>query len=234
MSKPVFTIIEEHDALMSEIEDLGGEITPELAAKLFINENELANKIRAYYFIIKTKEADINLIKDEKERLDDVKKTKENAIKQLKKAVNLAVETFGTLKPSGVKGLDLGDLKVWQKKTEALELLGEVDDPRFCYKDVSFNFGYSQYEEFMKYIEGTTFEADAHSKIVPDKDSIKQWRINNEETHKILRNKASEITNPECEFVPELLPDEEEIQREKDLKVILATELKHNSTVIFK
>ena len=233
MTKPVFTIIQEYDELMNQIEELDGEITPEIASKLIINENELAQKIRAYYFVIKTKEAEINLAKEEQERLNNVKKTKENLIKRLKKVVDLAVETFGTVKPSGVKGLDLGDLKVWQKKTKALELLRDIDDPRFCDKLFTFQFRYSDAEEFLNYIEGTTFADVISTKIITDKESLKQWLIDNEEEHKMLRQKAAEITEVEFEDTNIQLI-EEETQEDKDTKVLLATELKHNSTVIFK
>lgn len=232
MTKPVFTIIQEYDALMSEIEELGGEVTPEIAAKLVINENELAQKIRAYYFVIKTEEAKINLAKEEQERLNNVKKTKENLIKRLKKVVDLAVETFGTIQPSGAKGLDLGDLKVWQKKTKALELLGEIDDERFCEKKFTFNTTYDRYA----FILDALNHLDISPIITIDlyKDKLKQWLIDNEEEHKILRQKANEITEVEFEDTNIQLVGQEETEEDKDTKIILATQLNYNSTVIFK
>jgi len=235
MSKPVFTIISEYDAIISEIEELGGEVTPELAVKLAINEKELAQKIRAYYFVIKTKEAEINLAKDEQERLNNVRKTKENVIKRLKNVVDLAVETFGTTKPSGTKGIDLGDLKVWQKKTEALELFGDIDDERFCEKKFAFNTTYDRYA----FILDALNHLDISPIITIDlaKDKLKQWLIDNKEEHKTLRQKASEITNVEFEENDNfdvMQIQKEETQEDKDLKVILASNIKHNSTVIFK
>ena len=232
MSKPVFTIISEYDAIISEIEELGGEVTPELAVKLAINEKELAQKIRAYYFVIKTKEAEINLAKDEQERLNNVRKTKENVIKRLKNVVDLAVETFGTTKPSGAKGIDLGDLKVWQKKTEALELFGDIDDERFCEKKFAFNTTYDRYA----FILDALNHLDISPIITIDlaKDKLKQWLIDNKEEHKTLRQKASEITNVEFEEINGIPLPVEETQEDKDLKVILASNIKHNSTVIFK
>jgi len=235
MSKPVFTIISEYDAIISEIEELGGEVTPELAVKLAINEKELAQKIRAYYFVIKTKEAEINLAKDEQERLNNVRKTKENVIKRLKNVVDLAVETFGTTKPSGAKGIDLGDLKVWQKKTEALELFGDIDDERFCEKKFAFNTTYDRYA----FILDALNHLDISPIITIDlaKDKLKQWLIDNKEEHKTLRQKASEITNVEFEEDDNFDVTQiqtEETQEDKDLKIILASNIKHNSTVIFK
>lgn len=234
MTKPVFTIIEEYDTLINEIEELGGEITPEIAEKLAINKQELATKIKAYYFIIKTKEAEINLAKEEQERLSEVRKTKENVIKRLKKTVDLAVEVFGTLKPSGVKGLDLKDLKVWQKKTEALNIIGDIDDPRFCDQVFTFQFRYSEANEFLKYLEETSFMDAMSTKIVVDKETLKNWLIDNEEKNKELRRKASEITEVEFEDTNIQFVGKEETQEDKDTKIVLATELIHNSTVIFK
>lgn len=237
MTKPVFTIIEEYNTLIDAIEELDGEITPEIAEKLIINEQELATKIRAYYFVIKTKEAEIKLAKEEQERLDDVRKRKETVIKRLKKTVDLAVETFGTPKPSGAKGLDLGDLKVWQKKTEALNIIGDIDDPRFCDQLFTFQFRYSDAEEFLKYLAETTFIDAMSTKIIVDKDALKQWLIENEEKNKELRKKASEITEVEFENIYDAniqLVGQEETQEDKDTKIVLATELLHNSTVIFK
>ncbi|MCK9429711.1 MAG: siphovirus Gp157 family protein [Candidatus Omnitrophica bacterium] len=235
MSKPVFTIISEYDAIISEIEELGGEITPELAVKLAINEQELAQKIRAYYFVIKTKEAEINLAKEEQERLNDVRKTKENVIKRLKNVVDLAVETFGIVKPSGAKGIDLGNLKVWQKKTIALELLGDIDDARFCNKQISFSLTYEDANYLLKLIEeeGKNFLIPTISNQVL-KDKLKSWLIDNEDYLKELKKKASEITDVEFEEINGIPLPVEETQEDKDLKVILASNIKHNSTVIFK
>lgn len=237
MTKPVFSIIEEYNALIAEIEDLDGEITPELAAKLAINENELAQKIRAYYFVIKTKEAEINLAKEEQERLNEVRKTKENVIKRLKKIVDLAVETFGTIKHSGAKGLDLGDLKVWQKKTVALELLGEIDDERFCNKKLTFTLSYDEAFKLSKLLAENHLKTKETyipvTSIEVIKDKLKQWLIDNEEQYKLLRQKASEITTVEFENTNIQLVGEEETQEKKDMKITLASELKHNSTVIF-
>lgn len=233
----VFDITAEHAALMMEIEEAGGEITPELATRLNINENELATKVRAYYYIIKTAESQIKLAKDEQERLDNVKTTKENLITRLKKTVDIALEEFGTIKKDAkVKSLDLGDLKVWQKKSESLSITGEIDDPRFCEKQYVFTLRYSTAEEFLKYLEGTTFADEPSIKTIVDKDSLKSWLLEHEQEHKELRQKASEITEVEFENSEDVkwANGYVETQEDKDLQVILATELKHNSTVVFK
>ena len=231
----VFDITIEHAALIAEIEDCGGEITPEIATKLIINEQNLATKVRAYYHIIKTAESQINLAKDEQERLMVVRKVKENLIKKLKNTVDIAVEEFGVLKPSGAKGLDLGDLKVWQKKTEALDVTGEIDDERFCYKSIKFELKYEDAKALLELVDsaGNTSFAPLIT-IAPIKDKLKQWLLDNEEEHKALKQKASEISNVEFEEINGIPLPVEETQEDKDLKIILNAKVNHNSTVIFK
>ena len=236
----VFDIITQYDSLMSQVEDGEGEITPELAAQLEITEKELAQKVRAYYFVIKTKEAEINLAKNEQERLDGVRKTKENVIKRLKSYVNLAVEAFGTLTPTGAKKLDLGDLKVWQKKTEALGLTegAIIDDERFCVKEAKFTLSYKQAEELLKMLEYTNFPYNLTTVLI--KDRLKDWLLENEEEHKALRDELNnKLSSPDYEMseVGTFSPVEESVEddkKEDDIKILQVAKINHNVTVIFR
>ncbi len=232
----VFNLVEQYNLLMQEIEELGGEVTPEVAEQLAIKEEELATKVRAYYYVIKTAEGQIQLAKDEQERLMNVRKSKEGLIKRLKKTVDLAVETFGTIKPKAVgKSLDLGDLKVWQKKTVALEIVegAVINDDRVCSKQITFNLTYKDAELLLKEIEalGNPRFTPTVTTVV-NKDILKEWILNNEDYFKQLRKNASEITNVEFEGEIVDTPENEMIQR--DTAIALATQLNHNSTVVFK
>ena len=60
------------------IESLDGELTEELIEKLQINEKEVEGKIKAYYSVIKNKEAEESIYKDELERLSNRIKTNTN------------------------------------------------------------------------------------------------------------------------------------------------------------
>lgn len=236
----VFDITVKYDSLMLQIEELEGEITPELAAQLEITEKELAQKVRAYYFVIKTKEAEINLAKEEQERLNNVKKTKENVIKRLKSYVNLAVEAFGTLTPTGNKKLDLGDLKVWQKKTEALGLTegAVIDDERFCVKEAKFSLSYNDVEELLKMLNFTKFVPTVTTILI--KDRLKDWLLENEEEHKALRDELNNrLSSPDYEIseVGTFSPVEESVENDKkedDIKILQVAKINHNVTVIFR
>jgi hypothetical protein len=232
---------------MAELEENGGEITPELATKLAINQEELDKKVHAYYYVIKTKEAEIKLLGDEITRLGDVIKVKTNIIKRLKNLVDLAVETFGTIKPKAVnKSLSFFDLSVWQKKTIALEINPEakIDDERFCIKVFTANIPYSQLNAFNDLIKNFPFLEDGgdlkeDTKIINEK--LKNWLIANENYVKQLKDAIKDI-EPEIESdkITPLTNEEKEREKElvekekRDIKIVLAANIKHNSTVQFK
>ena len=95
----IFDISEEYLKIIQEFEESGGEITPELEERLNITREQLESKLKAYYAIIKQNEALIEVSKDEKNRLNDSQKAKENLISRLKKIVVYTVEQFGEIQP---------------------------------------------------------------------------------------------------------------------------------------
>lgn len=226
----LFPIINEYEAIIAELEENGGELTPELAEKLAITETTVKNKIKAYYYIIKSKEAEIKLADDEIDRLKQVTKTKENVIKRLKKLVDLALEVFGVATPTGAKKMDLEGLKVWQKKTEALEVTGDIDDERFCNKEIKFELSYNDTITLLGYLETSKFTPSIKIKLLNDK--LKQWLLDNEEEHNALKNASKDIT-PNIAFETEEITNE--INKiDKDLDILLKAKVNHNSTVIFR
>lgn len=226
----LFDIAVEYEQYISELEDNGGELTPELAEKLNINDSKFKNKILAFYYVIKQKEAEIQLAKDEQQRLSDVRKAKENVIKRIKKLVDYGLDVFGIPKPSGAKGLDLGIVKVYQKKTESLEVdeNANIDDSRFCTKHIIFQLTYEDAKKLLKIVKDAKFEQEPVIKISINNSTLKTWLLENEESHKELLNKAEELYTPND--VNAILTDEEI----DDLRVISNAKINHNSTPIFK
>ena len=122
MGKSLFNIEEEYLQLMQEIEELEGELTPELDEKLKINQEELESKIKAYHHIIENMKGDMQLIKDESERLANLKKSKESLIDKLKGKVLNATTIFGYDGKSGNKKLDFDTLKVYTVNKDKIEV----------------------------------------------------------------------------------------------------------------
>jgi hypothetical protein len=113
MAQNIFNIAEEYLSLCNEIEELEGELTPELEERLTITQEELEKKIKAYFHIIQTKESESKLIDDEINRLLEVKKSKENVVEKLNERMLFAVKVFGEDGKSGNKILNYDTCSFW-------------------------------------------------------------------------------------------------------------------------
>ncbi len=122
MAKSIFDIDRELYALYDEIEEAGGEITPEIEEKLEINGQEMTNKVRSITNFINKLKADILAIKSESDRLTKLKKSKENTIKGLTNLVLFAIKNYGTEDKQGKKWIDWGTGKVSIRKSTNVEL----------------------------------------------------------------------------------------------------------------
>lgn len=118
----IYNIQQELIAIFDELEENGGEVTPELEEQLSITQEEFRNKIKSYSDVIKMLENDIIDIKAEKARLNDIQKSKENTIERIKKIIVEAIETFGDTNKSGNKFIDYGTGKVSIRTTQAVEI----------------------------------------------------------------------------------------------------------------
>ena len=126
MGKSIFDIDKELYALYDEIEEAGGEITPEIEEKLELNGQEMTNKVKSITNYINKLKADILAIKSETDRLAKLKKSKENTIKGLTNVILFAIKKYGTEDKKGKKWIDWGTGKVSIRKSESIE----VDDKK--------------------------------------------------------------------------------------------------------
>ena len=122
MGKSIFKIDKELYALYDEIEEAGGEITPEIEEKLELNGQEMTNKVKSITNYINKLKADILAIKSETDRLAKLKKSKENTIKGLTNVVLFAIKKYGTEDKKGKKWIDWGTGKVSIRKSESVEV----------------------------------------------------------------------------------------------------------------
>lgn len=139
----IFNIQNEILAIFDELEENGGELTPELEKQLNITQEEFKNKIKSYSNVVKMLENDIIDIKAEKARLNDIQKSKEKTIERLKKIMIDAVELFGDTTKSGSKYLDYGTGKVSIRNTQIVEVEEDVTD-RFVNRALSCLRWYQQ------------------------------------------------------------------------------------------
>ena len=104
--------------IFNELEENGGELTPELEDRLTITQSEFKNKIENYLCVIKQTESDINACDAEAKRLTALKKSKQNTVDKLKFVMAQAIEQFGDENKTGNKFIDLGTAKITVRKSD--------------------------------------------------------------------------------------------------------------------
>ena len=169
----IFDINEEYLKIIQELEESGGEITPELEERLNITREQLESKLKAYYAIIKQNEALIDLSKDEKNRLNDRQKAKENLIDRLKKIVAYTVEQFGEVKPKAKnKSLSFDTLSVSLKETDALEI-EDINKIPTMYLKVSYVIKYDDVDKLENLMHTNSIKFTRNDTFLVEKDVIK-------------------------------------------------------------
>ena len=95
MKNTLYDIKQEYLELINQVEELEGELTPEIEEQLQINKNELQNKAIAYHSVILSKDAFNMQIDNEIKRLQALKKRNNNLIDNLKNRLVGAIQMFG-------------------------------------------------------------------------------------------------------------------------------------------
>ena len=91
----LYGITAELNGILAQLEELGGEITPELEQALAINEEQFVAKAEDYGHAILNLKGMAAAAKAEKERLAGLQKFYENAQKRLTDALSTAMQVFG-------------------------------------------------------------------------------------------------------------------------------------------
>lgn len=113
-------------SIFEQIEDNDGELTPELEAALKINQDNFKVKIQDYSKVIQQFETDIKAIKEEKDRLNSLQKSKEATINRLKEILTTAIINFGDTNKSGIKYVDWGTGKCSIRKSTVLDVNTDI------------------------------------------------------------------------------------------------------------
>lgn len=107
--------------IFAELEENGGELTPEIEAALKVNQETAKEKISDYSNVIKMLKADISEIDREIKRLNELKNRKKKTIEQITQIVVEALDYYGETSKSGTKFLDYGTGKVSTRTTTVFE-----------------------------------------------------------------------------------------------------------------
>lgn len=118
----IFNISQELEDIFSQIEENGGEITPELEERLIITEDKLHDKLDSYRRVYSKFMSDAKTCKEEETRIAKLRKTKENQAERLKDTMLTAVQQFGALGKSGNRLINLPDAKLYTKSSACTEV----------------------------------------------------------------------------------------------------------------
>lgn len=110
--------------IIEELEETGGEFTPEIEEALTITEQEFKQKLTNYCDCIAVLEAFNESAKCEKDRINKLQQSRKNIIEKLKERMKDAVLQFGDTGKTGNKTCDLPTRKLYTRNTTSVE----VDD----------------------------------------------------------------------------------------------------------
>lgn len=124
--KSLFTIQGDLMKIFNALEENDGELTPELEEALNISQEEFTTKVIGYINVLKTIDADLAAIKEEKTRLDNLKKSKEKVASNLKTILANAINQFGDTNKSGNKYFDYGTGTITIRKSDSVEVNEDI------------------------------------------------------------------------------------------------------------
>jgi len=152
----IFNLEQEYLQLISEIEELDGEITPEIEERLAINSQNVHNKLRSYRYITLMIDGDIRVIDDEIERLKNLKESKSKAIERVRKVMLDAVLLFGTDGKSGNKKMDFAEFKMWTTNRKSVFISNEdtFNNTDYLNYKLGNNLNKETFDKISKLIEG--------------------------------------------------------------------------------
>lgn len=119
MNQSLFQIAQEYKNIMSQIEFAEGEITPEIAESLDQISESIEAKAQNYSFIIKTYDANIDIIEQEIERLKILKARNSKNKDMLKDRLKSAMEDMG------IQKISTPLISVSFRKSESVEIEDE-------------------------------------------------------------------------------------------------------------
>lgn len=124
MNKSLYQINQDYVSILSELDDMDGELTPELEQRLTISEKELQTKASCYGVVIHDYDSKINAIDAQIKRLTELKKSYNGKVEVLKSNISNAMQLFG------VDKIESDLVKLSFRKSESVEIVDEKMIPK--------------------------------------------------------------------------------------------------------
>lgn len=120
----IFKIEQDLENILLEVENYAeeneGEVSEELLENLTIAQDNLEEKLIQYRQAISKYNSDILLAKEERNRLHNIKKIRENRVSYLKNVIKDAVIKYGRSGKSGNKTIELSDSKFYTRNSNVI------------------------------------------------------------------------------------------------------------------
>ena len=119
--------------IYNELEENGGELTPELEEKLLLTQDNFKTKLNGYVNVINEITSKIDACKTEEKRISTLRKSREKSINRLKEIVQRCVINFGNVNKSGNYSIELDTCKLATRGSDSLEFDEQrIEDLIYC------------------------------------------------------------------------------------------------------
>lgn len=119
--------------IYNELEENGGELTPELEEKLLLTQDNFKTKLNGYVNVINEINSRIDACKTEEKRISALRKSREKSINRLKEIVQRCVINFGDINKSGNYFIELDTCKLATRGSDSLEFDEQrIEDLIYC------------------------------------------------------------------------------------------------------
>lgn len=174
MSQSLFNIQREYLEIVTELEDNGGELTPELETALAVNKEELQDKCQAYIWIINQLEGQKLVAMNEVTRLTDFVMQKDKTINSLKQGLLFATQLYGVENQKSKakhkpKQIQLDTITLSESITEAVEIVDitKIDEKFISYSPKGQVFKEDK-EKLLSIMPTLEFEPSASKKEIKE------------------------------------------------------------------
>jgi 5-hydroxyisourate hydrolase-like protein (transthyretin family) len=167
--KSIYDINETYIELAELLDELGGELTPEIEEALQINREELEAKVKAYIHIIKIRESNNLAIDLEIERLQGLKQTNLNTIQKLKDVLLETTKLQGYKGKTGNYKLDFDTVKLYTAGSKAVEITDITKLPEEYRKySIIGGLNYLTVEKILTVCPNLEFQYEAKKSSIKD------------------------------------------------------------------